>query len=348
MTYRRWSYFVISCMIIPVIVLGFTNYVVDPFNIFNSHFLKIDGSINERFKKIKHIDKNHQRYNAYLMGSSRSGTTSPCLIEKYFPHLHFYNLTVAGCNQYDNELFLKYLIDRKYQIKHLYLQVDISDIYGYQASPDNLNARHHPHVTHQSLPLFYLSYLSTLSFKQIVHKIRLNYFNLPGRNIKFDLENTGRWYVPFLDEKIKADPEKYIKEEPSFNQKKIMVGNRGTKLAENLHSLRNIKILADANHIRLTVYIAPHHHNMMSTFHKESTLQYLSDLAKITSYWDFSGYNSITQDDHYYYESSHYREILAELIAKRIFNDKSPPQPPADFGKWVTSQNVNFHLASKF
>lgn len=83
---------------------------------------------------------------------------------------------------------------------------------------------------------------------------------------------------------------------------------------------------------------------MMDTFHVESYLLYLQEIAKIVDYWDFSGYNSISCNDHYYYESSHYRDQLAELVVKRIFNDDNSMMPN-DFGHFVTAQNAQFRLS---
>jgi hypothetical protein len=74
--------------------------------------------------------------------------------------------------------------------------------------------------------------------------------------------------------------------------------------------------------------------------------------------WDFSGYNSITEEDvpsatdinkrmHYYYESSHYTPAAGDLVLDRIFDYKSPSRTvPDDFGVLLTSKNIEAHLVS--
>ena len=74
--------------------------------------------------------------------------------------------------------------------------------------------------------------------------------------------------------------------------------------------------------------------------------------------WDFSGYNSITEEDvpalgdmkkrmHYYYESSHYTPAAGDLVLDRIFNVRSLTRiVPKDFGVLLTSHNIDAHLAS--
>jgi len=74
--------------------------------------------------------------------------------------------------------------------------------------------------------------------------------------------------------------------------------------------------------------------------------------------WDFSGYNSVTEEDvpslkdinkrmHYYYDSSHYTPAAGDLVLDRIFNFKSPERIiPNDFGALLTSHNIDSHLNS--
>lgn len=345
MTYTRWIFVVISLMTLPLISLGIINYIIDPFSVFHSGILPYDYEINERFNKIKHLDQHHDRYNAYIMGSSRSGTTSPSLLEKHIPGSHFYNMTVAGCTQYDNEQHLRYFIEKKYPIKHIFLQIDVSDIYGFKAPEGNYNAKHHPHIMHTSDSLFYLSYLTILPVKRFIEKIKVNYFEGHKNYLRYDLTQSGRWYVDYLEAQIQADPLKYVQEQSSFNQK-LSRGSKGTKIKENIHALKRFKALADAQNINLIVYIAPHNHHMMDTFEHQSYLEYLGEISKITPFWDFSGYNAITLNDGYYYESSHYRDLLAELIVKRIFNDHSSAIPH-DFGHYITANNIEAHLQNQ-
>lgn len=345
MSYRRWTFIVILFMTFPLLTLGLLNYVIDPFSVFHSKIMPYDYEINERFNKIEHIDQHHALYNSYLFGSSRTGTTSPALVEKYISNSKFYNFTVAGCTQYDNEMHLRYFLEKKYPIKNILLQIDISDMYGYKAPEGNYNAKLHPHVTHSATSVYYLSYLTILPVKRFIEKIKVNYFDGHENYLTYDLTHSGRWYVDYLEKKIALDHSKYIQEQASFNQRAIR-GSKGTKINENIAALKNIKRLTEDNQINLIVYIAPHNHHMMDTFEQQSYLRYLYEIANIVNYWDFSGYNSITLDDHFYYESSHYRDNLAQLVMMRIFNDHSP-MVPMDFGHYITPKNVQAHINNK-
>ena len=83
--------------------------------------------------------------------------------------------------------------------------------------------------------------------------------------------------------------------------------------------------------IKLYLFTTPHNKNMMDTFILNDYHRYLKDIATITSFYDFSGYNSVTNDNTNYYETSHYRPQVGKLIAAKIFNDVNI-EVPRDFG----------------
>ncbi|NEQ87322.1 MAG: hypothetical protein F6K26_47080, partial [Moorea sp. SIO2I5] len=73
-----------------------------------------------------------------------------------------------------------------------------------------------------------------------------------------------------------------------------------------------------------------------------------SRLVEITAVWDFSGYNSITTEAigegmKNYWDSSHYREEVGDLILNRLFSYQSQTVPE-DFGVLITPENVESHL----
>jgi hypothetical protein len=70
--------------------------------------------------------------------------------------------------------------------------------------------------------------------------------------------------------------------------------------------------------------------------------------------WDFSGYNSITTEDipdndadqmQWYWESSHYKKELGDLMLTRMLPFESDRKVPDDFGFAIHSGNIEAHLA---
>ena len=70
--------------------------------------------------------------------------------------------------------------------------------------------------------------------------------------------------------------------------------------------------------------------------------QYLGWLAGAAgSFYNFSGENAVTMDKNYFYESSHYTEVVGDMIIDRIFNGVTDESLEAQgFGMYVTEDNL--------
>lgn len=340
--YKKFTLLTVTCVLLCYVLLAGLNYAIDPFDVFHTKFLKRQFQMNERFMKVEFLEKNNNKYNSYMLGSSRIGTTNPKDIEKYIPNSKFYNFTISSSTQYDNLIHLQYFLRKGYEVKNLYLQVDIPDnLLTYKMEDSDFLRKPHPYIFNESLSKYYLQYLTVLPYNNIKGKLQLN---IQGKDdAVYDLENTGMWFRHYKEDAIKEDPEKFIKGEPSLNENKINRTIKGLKTDENVAALKEIKNLCDKNNINLYVFIAPHNYNLMNTIQTVSYFDYLKKISDVVDFWDFSGYNSVTLDNKNYYESSHYRGIVGTLISQRIFNDTTV-EVPSDFGRFVTKNNIHEHI----
>ena len=327
---NQWLTWVLFFTMINFALLGAVNYVVNPFKVFTSNFLPYQVQMNERFVKVEYIKENHDKFNAYLFGSSRIGTTDPKIIEKYVPNSKFYNFTVSSANLYDYQLHLEYFLKEKYPIDTLYLQLDLDDmnIYGHQEA-DYLS-KLHPEVTGELTSVYYMKYLFGFfpmnTRVKIMDNIHIN--KTKQRDIV-----KGTWSLPFKEERLLKDCDAYVKSVSSFNNENRRI-RKYTTVGQSMKSLIKIVDLCDKNDIKLYVFTSPHNQNKMDTFLLEDYNKYLRDISKITSFYDFTGYNSVTKDNCNYYEMSHYRPRVGSLVAARIFNDNTV-DIPSDFGKYI-------------
>lgn len=121
--------------------------------------------------------------------------------------------------------------------------------------------------------------------------------------------------------------------------------------------------------IKAKLFIHPQHALTIDAMRQNSSWsgfeQWKIDLAKLVTHYqskqcdikiiDFSGYNSITTDPirdrafktslHYYWEFSHYKSNVGELILKRLFSP-SDKDLPYDFGRELRSDTVADVLAT--
>lgn len=340
MSEKKWiKLFLIVSIFLTSFVVSI-NYIVDPFNVFDSGFFKHPAQHNERFLKIKHLEKNHSKYNSYIFGSSRIGTTDPKLIEQYIPDSKFYNMAVASANLYDYVMHLRYMLKSNYEIKNLYLQIDIRDMERYGRSDSDYQKKLHPYVTGDSLNEFYLKYLFGFFPKNINEKVKLN-LNFQKKGDYF-LDTSGMWTSTEKENRLIDDCEKYVKNTKVFH-KKIKRNKGSLNLDKTIHALKEIKYLCKKNDINLYIFTTPHNHKMMDSFKVKDYLKFLRLISNETDFFNFSGYNTVSNDNCNYYEISHYRPQVAILIAARIFDNKSIVIPN-DFGLYITKENFPSHL----
>jgi hypothetical protein len=199
--------------------------------------------------------------------------------------------------------------------------------------------RPHPHITGNSLPLYYLDYLLNPFPSNTKGKILKN---IEGKNDDNYNLVLGNWSRPEKEIRIAQDCKEFIKSEPTFNSiVKPKLKNNYTRM--NMYALTSIIELCRNNNIKLILFITPHNHNYLDIIYEKKYYQFLQELLTVTDYWDFSGYNSITMNDCNYYDSSHYRPEIGKLIAAKIFKNKNI-SVPSDFGTFVTHKNIKEHI----
>lgn len=334
--YKKQILFILSGLALPWIILIVSNIIIDPFGLLSTPIFKITNQLNERYVKIEYLKKHHNEYNSYIFGSSRIGTTDPDLIAHYINGTKFYNMTVSGGNPYDFRLFLKYFISKKYDVKYLYLQLDIYELLFTHGQSGYLSGMH-PEVLGNNIGNYIMKYLINYDFSALKVKLNDNFNIIENKpyNIK-----KGNWYRPDREARINQNPEQYIKSEGTFlgyDTNKVQINDA---YKANLAALKEIVQICANNEIKLIVFVTPHNYNLMRKIQMEDYLNFLFDIAQITPYYNFCYPNFVTENNFYYYEWSHYRPIVAELIAKKIFtNDQS-----IIFGAYIDSHNIQEYL----
>jgi len=341
--YKKWFLYSSLLIFLSPIVIALVNYGVDPFAIFWRNYHAIVQP-SERYNKIKFLDKHHSNYNAYMIGSSRIGTTETNAIETYKPDLKFYNLTLGASTLRQHADVIRYMIEHQFPMKFIYLQVDVYDNFvTSRHSKETLLYRFAPPIGEGTTWSFYRDYLMSFPFADLQRQIKTD-LKKEKHSVRYDFEKTGRWYFDQKEKTLQENPEEYIKNELSFHKrssKKLLASN--AVLSSNLQALKEITELCQKNHIELVVFITPHNHVMLESIDFNAYQNFLLQLSEITPYWDFSGYNSVTLNNQNYYEHSHYRPHVGEWIAEKLFTTSSLSQPE-DFGFFVTKDTIKDHL----
>jgi hypothetical protein len=130
----------------------------------------------------------------------------------------------------------------------------------------------------------------------------------------------------FQDEVQKYEPVKYDPRE----------------VREAFTAINELIKLSREHNFSLIFFISPLYETLYLV-NAEEMMDVKKRLAQMTDYYDFSGFNSVTTNAMNYYETSHYRYLVGDMIIKKIYNEDDI-NVPDDFGVLVTMDNIHNHI----
>ena len=340
--YRKWFFTGLIILAGELSAVALLNYIVDPSGLFRYGTWRHDvshqffGLVSKNFIKTRYIARNPQKFDCLIFGSSRVNGIDGRQIKD----ATCYNMTYAAGLPRNHLDDLRYMLKKGVRLKIVLIGLDE---FSYKFDPaehftDYLRYPYPPAV-HKSLAFFYLKYL--IRYPSRPMKFSFEGFRGKRPPIPYDHYGTGLEFPDRAEEeKINADPTTYAKD-PKFQEPLV---TRGDRMGEALEEIRETVDLLRAHGIRPIIFMNPIHKTTYFDTGLEKLFLFEKELSKITSFYDFSGLNSITTDNTCYYETSHYRFKVGALMLARIFNDTSV-KVPADFGVLVTKENIDEHLA---
>jgi hypothetical protein len=339
--YKKWFFTGLIILAVELGSVAALNYIVDPYGLFRYGTWRHDVSHQfmgtaKNFIKTRYVAHNPHKYDCLIFGSSRVNGIDPRQIKD----ATCYNMNYGDGlprNYLDD---LRYILSKGARPRIVLIGLDEFS-YKKETSEHFTDYMRHPYppAVHQSTILFYLKYLIRYSSRSM--KEPFEGFEGKRQPSPYDHYGTGlEESPPEADRLIESDPATHAKD-PRFEQPFITEGDR---MAEALEDIKETVDLLNAHAIRLIVFINPIHKATYLATGLERFFYFEKELSRITNFYDFSGLNSITTDNYYYYETSHYRRNVGALMLARMFNDSSV-KVPDDFGVLVTADNVEKHLA---
>lgn len=322
MKYKTYLILILSITFLIIASAVTINYIVDPYGIFKKDFHNQKIEPNQHFVKMKLLLNNPTKYESFIFGSSRVGNID---INKIPNQERFYNMTYSEGLPKEFLDDIKLMINSGIKIKTILIGLDEFsfrvDPKKHLQQPMKMPYPENP----ENVTKFYMSYLMKMPNPMI---IKSSLFN--KKSSYYDILNSGRQLQPQIDTKIENNPEVHIND-PKFNKP---MGYRGNRIKETLEELQELKHIASQNNICLIFFINPIHKTTYLDTNMTEFQEFKQGLANISSYYDFSGVNSITSNNYYYYETSHYRPLVGDMIIAKLFDIQTVPIPD-DFGKRV-------------
>lgn len=302
------------------------NYETDYYKVFGNDYKNIVKEPNQNAAKMNYILSNKNRYDSFILGSSRVGQINP----ENLKNGKYYNFTYAEGIPNEHLSNIKGLLKNKVKIKNIILGLDE---FSYEIKPEShkndLLKMPYPNRLSEK-PIFYSKYLilkpQTLNKKQF-------------EPINFDITKTGMTLHSLKEEEIDKDPKTHLLK--FINGKPVKFDDIYRE--KTITEIKEIVQICHKNNIKLTVFINPVQQITYKYTNMHNFNRFKKELAEITDFYDFSGFNKITTNNILFYEASHYRPIVGDMIAK-ILSKKNKKNNCYDFGVYVSQNNIDSHI----
>ena len=347
MKFKKWIAAFIGGLILSTSIIAGLNYLIDPFGVFGDKLMKWDEYNivnNPRVAKIGYLDRNHEKYDSYLLGGSKSSSISPTKLNEYYGDASFYSLLMYGGDFHDYEKQMRYVIDN-FEVKNIVLHISLQEIGHYNETPTDFKQSLHAKVLDESLLKFYTKYLflnPTYSLDKIQGKAENKIDPMAYSSINVE---TGVYNKTVRDQEDVTDLDTFWANNPNFELPVAPYSSEA--MDKNVATLKRMKEYAEANGATFRVITGATYLTELNRYNLEDVKVYWKKLAEVTDFWDFTGYTSVTDNPRYYYDNFHYRNSVGDMMLGYVFNDPDV-YVPDNFGHYTTIENVEEHAEKVF
>lgn len=313
-------------LIVALLVIPF-NVIIDPYNVFHADRIRDNGiEPNKNYFKTKYVIENPEKFDSYLFGSSRVGFLD---VEKMTGGT-YYNMMYSEGVPYEHLKSLEAMILNGEIPKNVVIGVDdIACFVDPEFHTQQLYRLAYPYEGSLiDKAGFYLRYLDTITTLQSLATIKAHgepdaatverYYATGTENLTLPTAFNEAMNIPYWADyyKLRTD--------------------------EVLEEIAQIRQLCEAYDISLTIFTNPVHATTYQKDIENGYLDFLERLAAVTPYYNFSGFNGVTCDNVYYYETSHYSPAAGDLMIQAMFEGQvSEELKSQGFGVYVTQENVS-------
>jgi len=346
MSSKKWLIAFFGSVVLVLGLMFSFNALIDPFGVFGDPILdwySFNATNNPRVAKIAYMDRNHERFDSFIIGPSGASGIPVDMLNDHFD-ANFFNMFVFGADMLDTEQIARYLIEN-FTVRNLVLNVYIDSSLVFGMQHENINQRMHVNAAGGNRLAFFGRYLllhPQYSIDKIVAHQHRGF--LPGPYDWFDME-TGAYNKRGRAAESIGCLEAYLEAYPIFAN--YPGGSRTmSETYSTIRSITAIRDLSEAAGVNLLVMFSPVYHEHFARFSQDAVINFFTELANVVPFWDFS-MSTISFDPRFFYDATHFRHAVGVMALGRIFGCDDIFIPD-DFGFYVTPENVAEHAASLF
>ncbi len=339
MNIKRWLALFLGAAILAAALYAAFNMAVDPFGVFGEKLLdygEYSMTENPRVAKMAYLEKNHEKYDSYIVGCSKTSSYPTELLNAYTGG-SFFNLFAYGGDMADEEKMATYVIEN-YSPKNIVVALGPEAAYKYDFESDSLKDNLFWKVEDSSAFRFYLKYAflhPSYSAQKLISYFDRSY--LPSADAVFNTES-GAYDKTVRDSVPIGSLADYDTVESSAFE--ITHSRPLDYIDECVASVKRIKQLCDERGVNFMLIASPMYAAEQACYSDSDMTRLMTALAEVSDFWDFWGYNELGSDRRYFYDGYHFRNCVGKMALAYIFGD-SDVYVPEDFGHYTTAENVS-------
>jgi len=340
---RIYLCLILGLLIPPSLVMGI-NYFNDSFAIFHDD-RDLIGPANLNFVRMKYLIESGAQHKVVLLGSSRTNVLD---IGSHISE-SAYTISIPGGYTDHHLRNLNALIERGIVPDMVLLGLGEAAIQVPEegdAKRRNYN-RLHP-IAEGTNPLFYywdyLTYIPSLA--DLLHFRNRLSRTLRGSHVisehSLRILHTGRLKcIQCEDRALQRSDDEHV-----AALAKTIRGYRpkAIKVSGAIDSVRMIVDLADAHDISLFIFIDPIYQAKYLSDDVPSWMEFKRELIQVTSFLDFSNFNSTFATAKNFVDPIHYNQETGARIMTDIRSGLDGRVDDIELGTWVTPENVDGYL----
>ncbi len=327
-------YFKLFLACLPVILLCAIYLINDPFQVLYAHdsYFPKDGvqyvGVNKDYTSTENLIRKYPQYHydSYIFGSSRSMYYHTAEWSKHIGSEQCYHFDAYAESLYGIERKFQFLYDRGIKINNALI---ILDMEACEVVADkNYSKKKHPKLTGQNPIAFQLrcmqkyfeaTFLSQYITFLVTRKVESGMYNTLLNEISTHYDEiTNELTYPVLENAIASNRDSFYaaRQKIFYKQSEKEVIRRETLGPKQIELFKNIKRILDLNNTSYRIVISPLYNQIKAN---PKDIQKLYDIFDKKYVYDFSGKNEITSNKYNYYESSHYRPAVANIVMDSIY-----------------------------
>lgn len=355
--FKKWILLFALVFLGLTCAIGFFNYKADPFGYWGTRRGEYDKvstytkATFERHVKVNYISRNPEKYSAVIFGGSNATALNPELATELTGN-KTYNFSAFNGNSTDYLQLVEFCIETMPNLKEIIIQLSNQEVNTVEKVVGN---KLPAYITGGSefLEMFSFIFIKPLEsysllMKRLAQKTQTLSTKLfvPSENQHplFDRGYTEDGKLEVFYENL-SDDERielifYDKEAEFIPALKILFTEDERNFRDGnlcIENVKKIKSLCDKSGIKLTLFIGAAFISKKMYLEGEQYYSWLRSLAKVTDFYDFSGFYDANLNPFNFYNAMHYDYETADEILKIVLGGKQNPA----FGEHLSAQNID-------